>query len=280
MPNSNCECSNNCKKASQCRGCSECGWADWWDTGAGGCEVYRQKMLDQRQKVIQKVVRVDSAQYAMNRSAANVYESKPLSAADIRFGRMYRMFNNTSDRRTPHSVLATQAVNRHANSRHGSKTGLRPGGLSAAGSGVDVKHDSYERYLARKKGATLKAGVGAYEHYNKRSPTYDEIVENPSLTKGGKNVKFSIVAGGGHCECQPNCVAFRNSDPSQASVVHDFNVAVCDDQWHDITENHTGGHHDAILENRNSNYGIFLVANDNRYGLTVFSFLTDHERFH
>ena len=234
MPDFGCECSNKRNVVSPCRGCSECGWADWWNTGADGCKVYSQKKLDQRQKVIQKVVRVDSSQYAMNKAAMAVYQRKPRTAFGLRFGSMYNYPSTLSDRREPHIVPATQAVNRHTSSKHGSKTACRPGSTSAAGAGVDVKHGSYARYLARKKGISLKAGTGAYENQNRRSPTYDEILENPSLTKGGKNVKFSIVSGGGDCECQPNCIAFKNDDPNQASTINNFNVSVCDDTWDDF----------------------------------------------
>ena len=270
MPDFGCECSNKRNVVSPCRGCSECGWADWWNTGADGCKVYSQKKLDQRQKVIQKVVRVDSSQYAMNKAAMAVYQRKPRTAFGLRFGSMYNYPSTLSDRREPHIVPATQAVNRHTSSKHGSKTACRPGSTSAAGAGVDVKHGSYARYLARKKGISLKAGTGAYENQNRRSPTYDEILENPSLTKGGKNVKFSIVSGGGDCECQPNCIAFKNDDPNQASTINNFNVSVCDDTWDDITGNYNGGHHSVMIQNTNAQNGHFLVVNDKRHGLILY----------
>ncbi|MHA2082374.1 MAG: hypothetical protein ACXABD_01335 [Candidatus Thorarchaeota archaeon] len=278
MPDFNCECSNNCNVVSPCRGCSECGWADWWDTGADGCKVYNQKRLDQRQKVIQKVVRVDSSQYSMNKAAMSVYQRKPRTAFGLRFGSMYNYPSTMSDRREPHVVTATQAVYRHTSSKHGSKTALRPGALSANGVGVDVKHGSYERYLLRKKGISLKAGNGAYENRDKRSPTYEEIVENPSLTTGGKNVKFSIISGGGDCECEPNCVAFTNDDPAQAGEVNTFNVAVCDDTWDDVGGNYTAGHHSVIIQNNNARNGYFAVVNDTRYGLIMYKFENSSDR--
>lgn len=278
MPDTNCECSNKCNVVSPCRGCSECGWADWWDTDATGCKIYSQKRLDQRQKIIQKVVRVDSAQYAMNRAAMNVYQRKARTAFGLRFGSMYNYPSTMSDRREPHIVPETQAVHRHASSKHGSKTRAWPGMTSAAGVGVDVKHGSYARYLARKKGVALKAGNGAYKDYHKRSPTFEEIQQNPTLTQGGKNVKFSIISGGGNCECPSNCVEFKNDDPNNASILRKFNQGVCNDIWEDITNDHTGQRHELIIQNSNPQYGYFLIVNDIHNGLRLYVFNNNEDR--
>ena len=201
MTDKNCECSNKCNVVTPCRGCGECGVDDSRDNGANRCKFYKQKRLDQRQKIIQRVVRVDSGQYAMNRAAMNVYQSKPRSALGLRFGELYNSPSTMSDRREPHRVKESQGVYRHTSSSRGTKTSGRPGGTSAPGIGVDVKHGSYDRYLAKKKGAVLRAGTGAYKDFDERTPTYEEIQRNPSLTTGGKNVKFNIVSGGTQCEC-------------------------------------------------------------------------------
>jgi hypothetical protein len=282
MPDANCECSNKCNVVSPCRGCSECGWADWWDTDATGCKTYSQKRLDQRQKIIQKVVRVDSAQYAMNKAAMNVYQRKARTAFGLRFGSMYNYPSTMSDRREPHIVPETQAVHRHANSKHGSKTRAWPGMTSAAGVGVDVKHGSYARYLARKKGLELKAGNGAYKHSHKRSPTFEEMQQNPAITQGGKNVKFSIVSGGGNCECPANCVEFKNDDPNNAGIVNQFNQAVCVDTWEDITHDHTGTQNgmtqNGMIQNNSPQNGYFLIANDTNKGLRLSVFNNSDDR--
>ena len=61
--------------------------------------------------------------------------------------------NNQSDRDHPSNskVSNIRVVPRRPNSTKRTKTSLRPGALSAGGVGVDVKHNSYDRYLARKK---------------------------------------------------------------------------------------------------------------------------------
>lgn len=112
------------------------------------CLYDSQKLLDQRQKQIQNVVRVSSSEYAMNLSSNVVYDNTGI--------------NKMADR-TATSGSAQQVAKK----------------------GVGVKHDSYARYLAKKKGrAILKA-------------------DNPNSTrpiaqKGGKNYKFSIVS---NCTC-------------------------------------------------------------------------------
>tara|TARA_B100000927_G_C16450696_1_gene463696 strand:+ start:706 stop:1017 length:312 start_codon:yes stop_codon:yes gene_type:complete len=61
--------------------------------------------------------------------------------------------NNQSDRDYPSNskVSNIRVVTRRPNSTKRTKTSLRPGALAPGGVGVDVKHNSYDRYLARKK---------------------------------------------------------------------------------------------------------------------------------
>jgi hypothetical protein len=73
---------------------------------------------------------------------------------------------------------------------------LRPGALSPGGAGVDIKHNSYARYLARIKGkAPLRQQAvppyfGAPIPFDPAFPIY-----------GGKVFKTGIVAG---CNCPDN----------------------------------------------------------------------------
>ena len=104
--------------------------------------------LDDRQKLIQKVVKVSSSEYSMNLSSNVVYDSTGV--------------NKMADR-TAISGTTAQVTKK----------------------GVSVKHDSYARYLAKKKGrAVLKA-----ENPNNTRPT---------AKYGGKNYKFAIV---NNCTC-------------------------------------------------------------------------------
>ena len=65
--------------------------------------------------------------------------------------------NNQSDRQhASNSKLSTfRIVPRNPSSFRRTKTSLKPGALCPGGMGVDVKHNSYDRYLARKKKVLL-----------------------------------------------------------------------------------------------------------------------------
>ena len=104
------------------------------------------------QKKIQNVVRVDSSEYTMNKGALNVY-TQPTAAYN------YVNWNQQSDRAVPGVVHRNVPRRGDGSSTRGSITWLRPGSSSAASSsttqgskGVDMKHGSYDRYLAKLKG--------------------------------------------------------------------------------------------------------------------------------
>ena len=95
------------------------------------------------QKRIWKASCVDQTQYLATISAMNVYTPPVLSPA-------YVNWNQMSDRALP-GVVKTNVPSR-GNSTKYSITRARPGAQSAPGTGVDVKHGSYHRYLERLKG--------------------------------------------------------------------------------------------------------------------------------
>jgi hypothetical protein len=99
------------------------------------------------QKRIWGQVRAGSGMYTMNLSALTA------GAAILASGSTTN-WNQMSDR----VLAATQPPLRptHGNSLRSTLTSDRPGAGSPGGSGVDVKHDSYARYLNRKKASTMK----------------------------------------------------------------------------------------------------------------------------
>jgi hypothetical protein len=134
-----------------------------------------------KQKQIQNTVRVNSSLYTMNLGALNVYQ-----APNPNYGVNW---NQMSDRRDPH---VQQFISGSNSSSIWRKTG--PGALSPGGSGVDVKHNSYERYLNRIKGKThIRRGKipnnfgQEYLYLNRAAPIY-----------GGKTFKTSIIDD---CNC-------------------------------------------------------------------------------
>ena len=103
--------------------------------------------IAQRQKQMQNVVRAPSSLYTMNLSSLHV-NSNDISGSDVARGKY-----NASDRLKPHG--------------------------KGKNIGVDIKHNSYDRYLARKKSQYLKT-----EQSNNFVPKY-----------GNKTMKFGLVYG-------------------------------------------------------------------------------------
>ena len=154
-------------------------------------------IVNQRQKIIQKTVRVNSSLYTMNIAGLNVYQS-PVQHYQVveQSGSNYVIppglnWNQMSDRARPsNQVVKTGSGSSTygSSSLRGTKVRNRPGAMSPGGSGVDIKHNSYERYLNRIKGkGVLKKGSV-------------QMNDGQKMT-GGKDVKFSIV---NNCDCQPN----------------------------------------------------------------------------
>lgn len=162
----------------------------------------------QRQKIIQNTVRVQSSLYTMNLAGLSGYQ-KPLNTPQIveQAGTEYIApakvyWNQMSDRARPANQVTKVASGStyHTSSTRHSITRDRPGAMSPGGVGVDIKHNSYDRYLNKLKGkAPLKRGIipptyGLPIPFNRAQPIY-----------GGKIVKTAIING---CNCpdDPNMI--------------------------------------------------------------------------
>lgn len=98
-----------------------------------------------------RTVRVPASEYTMNKGALEV-------GNDNQNTRTATSNNQASDRGLA-SVVSRINVPTRGNSLRTTKTSLRPGALAPGGRGVDIKHNSYDRYLARIKGSgNLKEG--------------------------------------------------------------------------------------------------------------------------
>lgn len=102
------------------------------------------------QKKIWGTVRVPASEYTMNRAALNVYTPAVLNTSAGYYGVNW---NQSSDRAIP-GVVHSNVPSRGSSTTQ-SLTRMRPGSTSAAGAGVDIKHGSYDRYLARLKGRSV-----------------------------------------------------------------------------------------------------------------------------
>ena len=131
-------------------------------------------------KRIENTVRVPSSEYTMNKSALIVYTPPKSQFA-------YVNWNQMSDRAVP--GVTHSNVPSHGNSTRTSLTRMRPGSMSAGGSkGVDMKHGSYDRYLARLKGKSVL----------RTSPNPNGVQAN----KNAKSIKWGIAYSD---SCTYNC---------------------------------------------------------------------------
>lgn len=166
----------------------------------------------QRQKLIQNTVRVQSSLYSADLASLSAYK-KPLDRYQIlqQNGTIFAVppgvnWNQMSDRPIP----SVQVVKTGSGSAYGASstkhtiTRNRPGAMSPGGSGVDIKHNSYERYLNKIKGkGPVRRGIippnyGAPIPFLRAYPIY-----------GGKIVKTSIV---NNCDCPIRNDGYREQD--------------------------------------------------------------------
>jgi hypothetical protein len=118
------------------------------------------------QKRIWNQVRAPASTYLMNLSSFTSAASRLATGKNVNWNQM--------------SDSALAAIQPSLNPTHGNSlkrtlTSDRPGAGTPGGSGVDVKHDSYARYLNRKKASNLKTqtqNIAAVPLYgNKKNST-------------------------------------------------------------------------------------------------------------
>ena len=145
----------------------------------------------QTQKIIQNTVRVPSSLYTMNLGALTVYQKpnntyEKITVNDVNLETVPGTnWNQMSDRKIPH--IQYQIYSRASSTKH-TITRCRPGAGSPGGIGVDIKHNSYDRYLAKLKGkGPVRRGIIPVDiPFNRASPIY-----------GNKIYKTSII----NCNC-------------------------------------------------------------------------------
>lgn len=118
----------------QCVSCAAC-------TSATACSA------EITQKRIWQQVRTPASLYMMNVGALT-------SAAERLKNKAQVNWNQRSDRQEASTQTAVHPS--HGNSTRSSLTRERPGACAPGGIGVDIKHDSYARYLNRKKAGNLR----------------------------------------------------------------------------------------------------------------------------
>ena len=155
--------------------CNRCGVMTPNTKDCPGCQSAYEINI---QKIIQNQVRVPSSEYMMNVGSLTVRGSSK-NAPLMSFA--YVNQNQSSDRAK--LAVGKYSVPSSGNTTRRSITRLRPGSLNPGGTGVDIKHNSYARYLARLKAPNLT--------------TLSPGAEFPRY--GNKTIKYGMVAD---CICQ------------------------------------------------------------------------------
>lgn len=129
------------------------------------------------QKRIWKQVRVYSSLFTMAKASANVTTASNLPLATY----SNVNWNQSSDRNQPSKQDAV--VPSRGNSTRHSITRERPGSCSPGGKGVDIKHNSYDRYLNRRKSNLVR----------------NQCATTDIPVQGNKKQTFGLLSQSGNC---------------------------------------------------------------------------------
>ena len=168
MPNTTCDCDYTQTppyNVIPCVNCSSCK-----SDVACSAEITQKRIWNQ--------VRVPSSLYAMNVGA------QTSAATRLHYGPLVN-WNQRSDRQ--YASVQTAYHPTHGNSTKHTLTSNKPGACAPGGTGVDIKHDSYARYLNRKKAGNLKT-----QGFNTRA-------ETPLY--GNKTYTINVVSTSIDCNC-------------------------------------------------------------------------------
>lgn len=132
--------------------CTSCGSGGISDT------INSLQWIEANQRVIQNQVRAPASQYTSSLAAATV-RGPVVGALNNNPIATYNFVNwrQSSDRAQPSTT--DRLVPSRGNSTRSSLTRCRPGSACPGGKnadGVDVKHNSYDRFLARKKAGAIR----------------------------------------------------------------------------------------------------------------------------
>lgn len=175
----------------QCKGCSNAYCQTCDPSGS---------YLDITQKRIWNTVRVPASEYVMNLASLSVYQAPIPFNINPKYSNVN--WNQMSDRALPANLNISKitVVPSHGNSTRSSITRDRPGSMRPGGKGVDIKHGSYARYLARLKGKgplrtqqVTTIGTNIINASNQQQAQAIAIANN---VYGNKTRSFGIVKSG------------------------------------------------------------------------------------
>jgi len=175
----------------QCKGCSNAYCQTCDPSGS---------YLDIIQKRIWNTVRVPASEYVMNLASLSVYQAPIPFNIDPKYSNVN--WNQMSDRALPANLNISKitVVPSHGNSTRSSITRDRPGSMRPGGKGVDIKHGSYARYLARLKGKgplrTQQVTTIGTNIINASNQQQAQAIALANKVYGNKTRSFGIVKSG------------------------------------------------------------------------------------
>ena len=128
-------------------------------------KVYNRRMYN--------YVRVPGSLYTGTSGALSTFSGSRGGAFGLRW-------NQSSDKRLAH--VGKAIVPSRGNSTRTSITRHRPGAGAPGGVGVDIKHNSFQRYLNRKKGATVPSGPYVGAEVNPKAITNNKVQKSSIIT--------------------------------------------------------------------------------------------------
>lgn len=133
------------------------------------------------QKKIWKQVRVPSSLFTMNLAAFN------MSSERLKNGTLasHTNWNQSSDSWVASQQTAYHPT--HGNSLKTTLTSLKPGAGAPGGTGVDIKHNSYARYLGRKKAINIR--------------TQSKNTAATVPIRGNKTQSYGLINNSQNCIC-------------------------------------------------------------------------------
>lgn len=124
----------------------------------GGCINNTSLYKAGVERQIQNQWSIPGSQFTDNQASMIVAKNILQNKQTISYSSSWGSKNNLrgqSDRALPSTSSTYINVPTRGNSTKTSITSNKPGGMDPGGAGVDVKHGSYHRYLAKKKGILL-----------------------------------------------------------------------------------------------------------------------------
>ena len=126
------------------------------------------------QKRIWNQVRVPASMYVMNKGSLTSASNRIKNGNNVNW-------NQSSDQVL--AAIQTLVHPSHGNSLKQTVTSHRPGAASPGGSGVDVKHDSYARFLNRKKALHFKTQTStpaSIPLYGNKTKSINLLAQSPN----------------------------------------------------------------------------------------------------